>query len=211
VSVLTKQYITMGNISHPYLTTQNIIKDEIQKVLWDLRGEKQIAFFINELILHINSLKKKYDDDKVYYFPKDKIGLERAIEKHNESLLEFNTLLFHLYNLLTQNGIPVDKDVFTFEESYEVSTKLNEIISTLDTLKMGHEALGAEIQDVKDQISSLDNSTPLGKKSFYQRATGVAIHFAADKTLEAIWEPIKPLFSEMLLNKIPIAIGKYLL
>lgn len=210
VSLLTKNYITLNNISNPYISTPTVIRDEIQKVLWELPEKKQIAFFINELIIHVNLLKKKYDDDKEKYLPKNKAQLPKAIEQHNESLQEFDSLLFHLYNLLTQNGFTIDKDVFTFEEAFDINIKLNEIISTLEILKMGHEALGAEIQDVKDQLNSLNNSTPLGKKSFYQRATGIAVHFATDKTLEIIWEPIKPHFTELLLTKVPIAIGNIL-
>ena len=76
---------------------------------------------------------------------------------------------------------------------------------------MGHEVLGDEIQELKHLITSLNNSTPLGKKSFFQRATGIAAHFATDKTVDVVWDAVKPHFSELLLHQIPNALGKFLL
>jgi len=200
---LTNQYVTSGNITHGYIGAEQILKDEIQKILWELRERKQKAFFIGELIIHINQLKKEYDANARNYFPKDKFRLTQAIELHEETLLKFDTLLFYLYNMLSENGIIVDGDAFTFEEANTVNTKLNEILSALETLKIGHEALGEELQDIKEQITNLSSSTPLGKKPFYQRATGMALHFATDKTVDVVWDTIKPLFSDLLLHQIP--------
>ncbi|MBE9584501.1 hypothetical protein IM792_08590 [Mucilaginibacter sp. JRF] len=207
---LIQSYLKIHTIAYDYSYDSEKIHEVIIDNLYQFPNQKQLTFFINELIIHVFKIREEFDRQKSMYDISDNYRLEQQLIEHSRQVDNFNLLLFFLYNKLSENGINVDGDVFSSEETSNIQDAFYSINQTLEILKMGHHALGDEIQDVKNILERLENILTLGKENFFQKATGIAVSLATEKSFEFIWENIKPNFIKLLSEYLPVGAQKLL-
>jgi len=118
------------------------------------------------------------------------------LDNLNEANNTFDEFTHFLAGLLIKDGYNLDKNAFTYQESWEVQNKVDDILSALQKIQAGQEILSDEFETLKSQIEdefkSLKSNTVLGKKTFYQLALGKISSYAGDKVADSIFEAIKP-------------------
>jgi hypothetical protein len=92
-----------------------------------------------------------------------------------------------------------DRAAFSNEEVSDLERKINAILIKLDEIQVGNEILFDEINELKADLDSLKTDVPLGKKRWYQRATGIVATFACHKGSDVIFdETLKPLLKDLI-------------
>ena len=156
------------------------IESEIQTLYF--KGERLIC--IVDLLNYLNNLLIQLNNEQPErMFEEDKKAFRKGVNK----------IKYILYSLASNTtGYDFDKNAFTNEEVSGYDSKIDEMLSALETLKMGQSALGEEIQELKDDLNSLKNEYILGKKTWRQKATGIFFSFVGKKGSDMIWDAIKP-------------------
>jgi hypothetical protein len=104
------------------------------------------------------------------------------------------------YKQASRINYKFDTNAFTNDEVSDLNKKIDAALSALDTLIMGQSALGEEIQDLKDELTSLKSSYIYGKKTWKQKATGIVVSYLANKGADAGWDAVKPFVSDFMVN-----------
>lgn len=154
----------------------------------DLEGDNEKIVCISILLNHLSEYILKYKEAG----PSDE-ALQRTING-------VNRIKYSLYSIAKQSsGYTFDKDAFTDDEVSDLEKKIDTILDKLNTIQVGQEVLYDEINEVKADLESLKTDMPLGKKRWYQRATGIVISFAVSKGFDAIAdETLKPLLKDLI-------------
>jgi hypothetical protein len=104
-----------------------------------------------------------------------------------------------------------DANAFTSEEVTDLDQKINLVLSEREVIKSGQAAANDEIQELKNELTSLKSAYILGKKTWKQKATGIVVSYLATKGSDAGWEAIKPYMKDFIVHQAPDIIHKLLL
>jgi hypothetical protein len=185
-----------------HLTHLDIISDGIKGRIEDVydylregvkrynnKGHKII--FIGELLLFLDKQK----------------GYTGSSNKANYLEL-ISYVQFELYCLASSYGYDFDTNAFSNNEVVDLNSKIDSILEKLNEIQLGQEIIFDDIAELKDDFESLKSDYLLGKKRWYQRATGIVVSYAGTKGADEVYEQLKPLFHDFFSNTVHHFIDK---
>lgn len=120
---------------------------------------------------------------------------EPLIEK---TLALIDEVIFEVVQQLETLGINFNQESFSSDEYQKITEILNCILNELEIIKAGNSIIGDEIEDLENDLKDLRSSIVMGKRPFYQRATGIVASYIATKGADEVFDKIKPLIFELL-------------
>ncbi|MES2109805.1 MAG: hypothetical protein V4577_13690 [Bacteroidota bacterium] len=113
-------------------------------------------------------------------------------------------ILYFLYGKLSEYGVEVHTEDFTIDDIRNSNVAIGQIINKLEEIKVGEHILYDDQQEVIEKLNELQNDLTalkgmyvVGKKKWYQLVIGAVLSKLGDKSMEVIWEPIKPYLSHI--------------
>jgi hypothetical protein len=174
----------------------------VETEIYTLYNAKERLLCIAELLTFLTDAVIKYNNNPFDgQSEEDKLKYSKGIDK----------LKYALYSIAsTASGYTFDKNAFTYDEVGDLNQKIDAILSSLETVKMGQEVLGDMVEELTDEFNSLKSSYVLGKKTWKQKATGIVVSFVGKKGSDAIWDVIKPYMKDFFVNHSPELVHKLL-
>ncbi len=123
----------------------------------------------------------------------------------------FEAMIFFAVRELEKLGIKeLEQNAFSKEEVNILNKKIDIILSKLKEVQIGQEIVFDAIEEFKSDFSSFKSEYPLGKRKWYQRASGAIFSYIGTKGADEIFEIIKPDIKELFTNYTSVAITKLL-
>jgi len=160
---------------------------KLRSTFLDLASPNDQLIYLSEILSYLSRLEIQ-EKNAIPFIERYYLSITKNI----------NHAQYYFYKQLSSIGYNVDTNAFSSDEMYESNSKIDEIIESLDNLKMGQSALGEEIQDLKDELASLKSEYILGKKTWKQKATGILFSYFATKSSDAAWDIIKPYLADFI-------------
>ena len=165
------------------------------------RGDKMI--FLIESINHLNGEKLELEgrlDNKViesFSWDSDNTMAARENYEYHSGLLNRSkrceARIFYAVRELEKLGLSeLSKNAFSDTNVEDLNRKLNALLIKIDELTIGQEIIYDFIDELKTDLKELGKDFPLGKKRWYQRATGIIVSYAGKKGADVLFEQLKP-------------------
>lgn len=172
-------------------TAMNIsLSKKIELALNNYQSRSNKIAFLTVLLTHFTDLVQQIDNGT--------FKGSNNIEVISKTKLYIDEIIFESLQHLEQQGIDVSSDTFTAEEFNSVNNILNQVLSELEVIRCGNAVLGAQIEDLLDDITEIKQTMVLGKKNFRQRITGVVATYAATKSADEVFDAVKPHLGKLL-------------
>ncbi|MBW4889534.1 hypothetical protein KXQ82_07400 [Mucilaginibacter sp. HMF5004] len=160
--------------------------------------------FFNEQIIELETKINNYQEEPneslydVYSYHEKQDHRDRIRRK-----VLYESQIFYIVRDLEKLGVKnLEKNAFSPQQAKDLTRKIDAILIKIDELTVGQEVLYDFIDELKGDFDELKQEFPLGKKRWYQRATGIVFEFAANKGADVIFEEtLKPLIKDLLQNQ----------
>jgi hypothetical protein len=193
---IAQQNFYVNSFNNPYVGTNERIENDIQQEFLSLKTKERFVF-VAELINKLLDVKIKHRTEFENWQSKNRLAVNAKsnFESTQGTIAE---LQYFLYSLLDDCGYDLNRDTFTENEAEVFDSKIDEILESVKIMKMGQEALGEELQDLKDELESIKSEKILGKKITLQRLKGVTFEYLLDKLKDESYDVIKTLLIALL-------------
>lgn len=197
-SNLTKD-ITKVLIRNSYQYTDNInnLMQQIELECDKFKNKNHQVIYLIEFLNHLAALKEDMTNTPVILLSKGEFEEKSEDAKFIDIITQFQ---FFIYNLSSHCGYHFDVTAFSQDEVNDLNTKVDAILSKLNEVQLGQEIIFDSIDELKSDFQSLKTDFPLGKKRWYQRASGIVVSYLGTKGADEIFALLKPLIKELIHN-----------
>ncbi len=185
-------YHSLGNPQNQ-LSSYTAVNDSLEREYYRIKGVNEKILFLSEITRYLSRTLLEIE----------RFGADDFFCNYGDKKVAYNKiedLQYWIYTELEELGCNVDDNHFTPQELCDLTTKVDSIIDALDKVQGGQNVLFDRVEELKDDFAEVLSTAGLGKKSVYQRYTGIVLGYVVEKGADEIFEVIKPVIKEFKIN-----------